>query len=556
MRYTTKYSTKKISFALAAIAIALALIIGGSWLIGSLPALLSSQQLRTEQQVQDAYNNGFNDGISNYTELNEQITELKSQAFTLSTTVQKQQTAFTNIVSTLMESALPADTKQRLLADVEGGVYELAPYLAQLNSIVSDLQAENYYLKHHIAELEKEQSELLETITGLQNYIDSFEMIQNSFVIEFWNGIKFHFGATIPQGTAFDITDVPEFENTAYQTFLGWSLQKDGGVDREIFDFSDWTPEDNTKFYAVFQNRYDVNFVYDFESYTTRTLLDEGTIIPTAAAGTEIDPADLLTVADPADTPTKKFLGWSTDGTTVIDLSTYPIMKNTTFFAVLDLRQEIKFVVEGRDYAIYMLELNSKITPPKTPSCSLFWDNDYEYDFDYWEYDGRKVKVNDVDPGDLSFNNMYVTGPMVFVAHWRGVMASTNVNRTYNSSNYSNNTIILAPSYPITGVTDPKFNIAWMETNYTVQVSTDDGDKNFRLAAKPNDEYEFTVCSYKKYSGWLWINDEYVVTMSVEFNSHGDLVYARCWLEKNGKSAGNLSFTITINNKDYCRGNF
>lgn len=66
-------STKNITLSLGIIALALAIIFGGIWLFGSFPAIISGQQLRTEQQVQNAYNDGFNNGLANYNELIEQI---------------------------------------------------------------------------------------------------------------------------------------------------------------------------------------------------------------------------------------------------------------------------------------------------------------------------------------------------------------------------------------------------------------------------------------------------------------------------------------------------
>ena len=106
--------------------------------------------------------------------------------------------------------------------------------------------------------------------------------------------------------------------------FVGWSSNQDGTVENP----EDIAVNENTVYHAVFEKLiiyYDVTFIFDGEALIqTKVLSGETATVP------DITP----------ETPEGyKFVGWSTqedgDRTSVIDVPSYVIEENTTFYSVI-----------------------------------------------------------------------------------------------------------------------------------------------------------------------------------------------------------------------------
>ncbi len=107
----------------------------------------------------------------------------------------------------------------------------------------------------------------------------------------------------------------PSVENTTYKVFNGWK------VNGTLVDVASYRITSDLIFIADYTYKYDVSFMVDDVEYDSQVVM----------AGT---------YATLPSNPTKdecSFIGWSLDGETVIDLSTYVINNDTVFIAVFTL---------------------------------------------------------------------------------------------------------------------------------------------------------------------------------------------------------------------------
>lgn len=103
-------------------------------------------------------------------------------------------------------------------------------------------------------------------------------------------------------------------ENTTYKIFDGWLHNN------EKVDVSTIVPTGSTVLIAKWIYRYDINYLVDGNTFTSEIVTDGEHAV-----------SELI--------PTKEnyyFVGWSLDGTTVVDRATITITKNTTFIALFE----------------------------------------------------------------------------------------------------------------------------------------------------------------------------------------------------------------------------
>lgn len=103
-------------------------------------------------------------------------------------------------------------------------------------------------------------------------------------------------------------------EDTEYKTFNGWMIYNN------IVDVESYKIYENVEFTASITYSYDVVFMVDGEEFGSEIVTKNG-------------------YATMDSEPIKEnytFKGWSIDGTTIVDLSTYKITDNTTFIAIFN----------------------------------------------------------------------------------------------------------------------------------------------------------------------------------------------------------------------------
>lgn len=107
----------------------------------------------------------------------------------------------------------------------------------------------------------------------------------------------------------------PSVDNTVYKQFNGWK------IGNNIVDVNAYAITENTTFVADITYSYDVTFTVDGSVYDTQIVVkNQSPTLPESPSKIDYE-----------------FIGWSTDGVNVVDMSTQTIQFNTTYIAVFNL---------------------------------------------------------------------------------------------------------------------------------------------------------------------------------------------------------------------------
>lgn len=121
------------------------------------------------------------------------------------------------------------------------------------------------------------------------------------------------------------VSNIPA--NTAYKRLNGWKVN---GV---LFNLESYEITTNTTFVADVVYSYDVKFQSELKEIGTPQIVESGNYAEVPEEPTH----DYYT-----------FLYWSVDGTTKVDLTTYPITSDTTFIAVWQTEYQINYVMQDK----------------------------------------------------------------------------------------------------------------------------------------------------------------------------------------------------------------
>ncbi len=165
--------------------------------------------------------------------------------------------------------------------------------------------------------------------------------------------------------------------------FFGWTI--DG---TNVVDVSSYSITANTTFTAKFKlKQYQVKFISNGSQYgSTQTVeIHNKASVPTNPTKTDYN-----------------FVGWTIDGTNVVDVSSYSITANTTFIAKFTIKQyQVKFMVDGSQYgSTQTINIHNKASVPNVPNKSGF-------NFLGWTIDGANV---------VNVSNYSITGNTTFTA--------------------------------------------------------------------------------------------------------------------------------------------
>lgn len=155
--------------------------------------------------------------------------------------------------------------------------------------------------------------------------------------------------------------------------------------DAEVI-FDQFPITQNVTFIAKFTRLYDVSFVYEGETLTTRRIKENATTTPYAVTSTE----------------RKVFNGWTVNGE-IVSVNDYHITADTVFVADITYKYEVLFMVDGNVHNRQMVEKQTVLTVPSKPTKT-------DYTFEGWSLDGNRV---------LIINNYVITEDTTFTAIFR-----------------------------------------------------------------------------------------------------------------------------------------
>ncbi len=367
-KYVSK-PNKKSAVALTFKIIALLLIIAAFtfclvWTItnwDSVKNITNGANIATQEDVDKAFKDGYNQGIidkENYTsqindfkekyenekDKNSQLQKenadkealLKKQYEEKIADTQKQlQEKMDNIsiLNSQLEAKDQSNAKltekvnelQNKITSLTNDNADKASTINQLKNQISDLKAElnsNLVDKNEFdATIEAYKQQIAELEASLKIYEDYYNQAQeNQVIVTFKIGDQVYNLQTITKGNAPQAVTDPETND--HFVFNGWLLN---GI---RVNPTECTLNENTTFIADVTYKYDVNY-YDETTVAKTEIIEAGQ----NATGHTI-----------ADTEGKIFEGWSLDGTTLVDPTTTTITANTNFYAVFTYKYKVTFM--------------------------------------------------------------------------------------------------------------------------------------------------------------------------------------------------------------------
>lgn len=341
---------------------------------------LSGSGLYTQDDVTSAYDDGYNTALDNKQEYEDLIAEYRDKL-----------SDYELIKKELVVSKDNID-------GLNDKVFELKNYIAECESLIDKMKAENYQLSNQIKNLENINANLLQSVNAYIQFIASISIIEERYVVTFMFDDTVYSILLVPDGNKVEIENPV---STEYTIFLGWSLSQDG----ELIDLNEIKITADTVIYAKIIRKYDVNFILDYEIYEHHI----------------IEKGDTITATTPPSTNRRMFKGWSLDGVNVIDITDFPINEHRNFFAVVENRYEVKFVYTRHSPYLSTTTLRTQyvgksdtVGVPNPPQFS-------GYRFDGWLLNGV-TRVSDPSTYKL-------TSDAVFVAKY--VANSVTVSNPY-----------------------------------------------------------------------------------------------------------------------------
>lgn len=343
----------------------------------------------TSEDLQNSYDNGFSDGSKSETELTAQVAYFKGivdEYYLTIVDLQKKnenlQLSNNNLSSTVSElENLKTENEQTIenlqitISDNEELISSYKSQIASLNNQISILQNSNVNAQSEIDSLKKQVANYQSMVAQLQNTNDmnvqtinslnaqisslntqiselKYEIANNSSnvaelekqILDLQKSITYYETYIAELETETQVVATFEFDGSVYNiqildkgskisvatpsstgkcVFNGWT------VNGEIVDLTTYTITENTKFVADVTYKNVVSFISDGVS------IDEQYIVDGEFASAPMTSKDGY-----------EFDGWTVDGNTIVDVSTYEITSDTTFTAVYTQLHTVTFLYE------------------------------------------------------------------------------------------------------------------------------------------------------------------------------------------------------------------
>jgi len=401
---------------------------------------------------------------NNISKNKEEIDGYKAQISTLNLKITTLQNSNTNYQAEINNLRNQISNYQTMINQLQNTNNMNVQTINTLNNQVTSLNRQISELQFEINNNSDDVVELQQTIKELQKSIQYYE----SYIAELENELQVV--ATFEyDGSVYNIQIVNKGSNVSVVTpdstgkivFNGWM------VNDEIVDLSTYQIITNTKFVASITYRNQVSFISNGSS-VQEIFVEDGqfaTAPEVSRGGYEFD-------------------GWTVDGNTIVDVSTYPITKDTTFTAVYTKIHTITFVYE--DDVIETQEVRNG-----EYADFINVENTTYKQFNGWMINGAIVDVS----------NYKISSSVVFTAN---ITYSYDVNfivddEVYNSQIVIENNFVLVPNNP---KKDSYVFDGWSIDGEIIDLTT------YRITSNTNLIAMFT------YSPAGLFNDEGVMTMS------------------------------------------
>ena len=234
--------------------------------------------------------------------------------------------------------------------------------IASLNNQIADLTLQTQNNSSVVNALNAKIAELQKSVSYYEQYLSTLESGEQVVATFEFDGSVYNI-QVVNKNSLLTVATPP---STAYVIFNGWT------VDGEPIDLATYRITANTKIVADVTHKYEVNFMVDGENYHNEIVLKNANVTPPAA-------------------PTKNgyvFEGWTIDGNTPVNLTTYTVTQNVTFTAKFTKQYSVVFKYEDTTLKNETVKSGNYATAPETNSTA------YKV-FNGWKVNGVAVNVSE-----------------------------------------------------------------------------------------------------------------------------------------------------------------
>lgn len=411
---------------------------------------LSGANLYTQEDLDNAYNDGYNTAFTDkdeYQTLINEFNELNDRIILLENDINDKTSQIAKLEKERDDLQLEVDNLETSGNADAQTIANLREEMETKAQAISRLQEECDDLKNEVESLKSSGSENSQLIPLLQQ-----EIAEKTAEIERLNNLLLN--------NSTDVTALSDrikaLENTIayYEEYIA-----NLGTQETVF----------------------VTFLFNNEVYEIK----------------EVEKGSCVTIDNPQSSQYIDFNYWEINGNR-IDLESTPINENTTIIANITKWYDVKFIVDDQDYSTLIIAENGAISVPQNPTKS-------NYVFEYWTLNSVPV---------TSFDNLFVNSNMIFTAKFTRTYEVTFVIRYLNENNelqseyekqsVKENGIAAVPTITSSeklvfkGWYTDLYNASESMTNPNTYVIT--SDTTFYMAYERFYEYKFIVNDSEHYS--------------------------------------------------------
>lgn len=327
---------KKWLIAVFSIILVAGITLGTIWLVNNWDALTSDTTLYTQEDIDDAYEQGLNDaGYEVILQYQEQIAIIQGQ-------LEESQIKIGNLTDSLNQALAQHEIDQETIAGYLEDIADLNDNIFSLNNQLT------YY------------QELLEAYESSNKYIVTFYLIQNG------NQSVYDVQTIEPNGYLAEVV-------TPEGNFEGWSLTIGGEV---IEDITTIQVTSNMSIYGSFKNTYTVNFIVKDDVFNTQSIVE----------GEEIN----LNNYSPTLTNCN-FEGWSLSiNGEIISNNLFIVNDNVNFYAIITCEVDLSYNSQSYNYTVQynsnLLDVLPTLSSEESKSFMIYG---------WYDSDNIKVEVED-----------------------------------------------------------------------------------------------------------------------------------------------------------------
>ena len=409
---------------------------------------ITDSKYYTSEDLQDAYDKGFDDAFKNKDELTQQVDYYKELTDTYyisildyqaqikdyetltennkntistleqnKTELQSQVDNLTSIknsneetISDLQDEVRSLENQVKILTSSDNGkteeIAELNKQITSLNNLISQLQNTNTLNVNTIASLNSQIESLNSQISNmtLQNQTASSQITAlNNKISELQESINYYeqYIASLENGE--QVVATFEFDGSVYNiqivnknsiitvttpTSTDYVIFNYWTVNGEQVDLSAYQITTNTKFVADVTHKYDVKFKVDNSDYNSQIVVENG----------------FATLPEEPIKAGYEFDGWSLNGVDVVEnISTTSVTQNTTYQAVFTKLHTVTFMYEDEVKSTQQVRNGEYATDVEIEDTTYKVFNGWKVNGSFVDIESYKINADTIFVADITY---------------------------------------------------------------------------------------------------------------------------------------------------------